>query len=53
MAGRPLTILQVITQRRFSGAERVCLTLSEALQRRGYRVVLLCKPHEVMTGEAR
>ena len=46
--GRPLTILQVITQRRFSGAERVCLWLSSALQDRGHRVLLACTPGEPM-----
>ncbi len=35
--------MQVITQRRFSGAERICLALCEELQRRGHRVTLLCK----------
>lgn len=39
----PLTILQVITQRRYSGAERICLALCEELRQRGNRVVLLCK----------
>lgn len=53
MTQLPLTILQVITQRHLSGAERVCLTLSEALQQRGHRVVLLCKPDEAMVAEAR
>lgn len=42
---RPLSILQVITQRRYSGAERICLALCEELQRRGHRVTLLCKPN--------
>jgi len=49
---RPMTILQVISQRHLSGAERVCLMLSEALQRRGHRVVLLCKDDHAMLGEA-
>jgi len=40
---RPLSILLVITQRRYSGAERICLALCEELQRRGHRVTLLCK----------
>lgn len=48
----PMTILQVISQRHLSGAERVCLMLSESLQRRGHRVVLLCKKDEAMLGEA-
>ena len=47
-----LNILQVISQRHFSGAERVCLTLSEALQERGHRVTVLCKPGETMLAEA-
>jgi glycosyltransferase involved in cell wall biosynthesis len=51
-APRPLTILQVITQRRFSGAERVCLWLSSALQARGHRVLLACKPGEPMQSAA-
>jgi glycosyltransferase involved in cell wall biosynthesis len=49
---RPMTILQVISQRHLSGAERVCLMLSEALQRRGHRVVLICKEDAAMLGEA-
>lgn len=48
----PMTILQVISQRHLSGAERVCLMLSESLQRRGHRVVLLCKKDESMCAEA-
>ena len=48
----PMTILQVISQRHLSGAERVCLMLSESLQRRGHRVVLLCKKDAAMLGEA-
>lgn len=48
-----LTILQVITQRRFSGAERICLSLCEELQRRGHRVRLLCKADGQMVEEAR
>ena len=48
----PLTILQVISQRHLSGAERVCLMLSESLQRRGHRVVLLCKKDAGMLEEA-
>ncbi|CAH2030474.1 glycosyltransferase family 4 protein [Trichlorobacter ammonificans] len=50
---RRLTILQVITQRRFSGAERICLTLCADMQRRGHRVLLLCKPAGGMPEEAR
>ena len=50
---RRLSILQVITQRRFSGAERICLSLCEALQQRGHRVRLLCKDGGQMADEAR
>lgn len=49
---KSLTILQVISQRHLSGAERVCLMLSEALQRRGHRVVLVCKKDTAMLEEA-
>lgn len=48
----PMTILQIISQRHLSGAERVCLMLSESLQRRGHRVILLCKKDAAMLGEA-
>ena len=51
-AVRPLTVLQVITQRRFSGAECICLWLSSALQARGHRVVLACKPGAMMHNAA-
>jgi glycosyltransferase involved in cell wall biosynthesis len=47
-----MTILQVISQRHLSGAERVCLMLSESLQRRGHRVILLCKKDQDMLAEA-
>jgi len=47
-----MTILQVISQRHLSGAERVCLMLSESLQQRGHRVVLICKKDAVMFAEA-
>lgn len=50
---RRLSILQVITQRRFSGAERICLSICEALQQRGHRVRLLCKESGQMADEAR
>jgi len=50
---RPLSILQIITQRRFSGAERVCLSLCADLQQRGHRVLLLCKPDGGLPDEAR
>ena len=49
---KSLTILQVISQRHLSGAERVCLMLSESLQRRGHRVVLVCKRDTAMLEEA-
>ncbi len=48
-----LSILQVITQRRYSGAERICLTLCADMQRRGHRVLLLCKPDGGMPDEAK
>jgi len=48
----PMTILQVISQRHLSGAERVCLMLSGSLQQRGHRVILLCKRDEAMLAEA-
>ena len=47
-----LNIVQVISQRRLLGAERLCLMLSDSLQRRGHRVVLLCKNEPVMLREA-
>lgn len=47
-----MTILQVISQRHLSGAERVCLMLSDSLKRRGHRVILLCKRDEAMLAEA-
>lgn len=50
---KPLSILQIITQRRFSGAERVCLSLCADLQKRGHRVLLLCKPDGGLPDEAR
>jgi len=49
---KPLSILQIITQRRFSGAERVCLSLCVDLQQRGHRVLLLCKPDGGLPDEA-
>lgn len=47
-----LSILQVLSQSRYSGAERVCLDLCEELQRRGHRVLLLCKPAGDLPAEA-
>ncbi len=49
---KQLSILQIITQRRFSGAERVCLSLCADLQQRGHRVLLLCKPDGGLPDEA-
>ncbi len=51
MSERP-SILQIISQSRYSGAERVCLDLCEELQRRGHRVLLLCKPAGDLPAEA-
>lgn len=48
-----LSILQVITQRRFSGAERICLAICEELQSRGHHVRLICKPNGDMPAIAR
>lgn len=48
-----LSILQIITQRRYSGAERICLSLCAGMQRRGHRVLLLCKPDGSMPEEAK
>lgn len=39
---RPLKILQVIAPHRYSGAERIAVTLADGLQRRGHRVVFAC-----------
>ncbi len=51
-AGREkLTILQIITPRRYSGAERAMTYLSEALVARGHRVVVACKYNELMLQE--
>lgn len=50
---KPLAILQIITQRRFSGAERICLSLCADLHQRGHRVLLLCKPDGGLPEEAR
>ena len=40
-----LRILQVITPRRFYGAERVVVYLSEGLRERGHEVAVACKPN--------
>ncbi len=50
---RRLSIVQVITQARFSGAEHVCLNLCVELQRRGHTVTLLCKDAGGYAEEAR
>ena len=50
-ANGKLTVLQVITPRRYSGAERAMTYLSEALIRRGHRVVVACKHNELMMHE--
>ncbi len=48
-----LTVLQVITPKRYSGAERAMTYLSEALVRRGHRVVVACKHNDLMLDELR
>lgn len=53
MNSRKLTILQVITPRRFSGAERMVVYLSQGLQERGHRVVVACKANEKLQAELR
>lgn len=50
---RRLSIVQVISQARFSGAEHVCLNLCVELQRRGHTVTLLCKDVGGYAEEAR
>lgn len=39
---RPLRVLQVIAPHRYSGAERIAVTLADGLQRRGHEVVFAC-----------
>lgn len=51
MNSRKLTVLQVITPRRFSGAERMVVYLSQGLQDRGHRVVVACKRNEKLEAE--
>lgn len=51
MTSRKLTVLQVITPRRFSGAERMVVYLSQGLQERGHRVVVACKANEKLQAE--
>jgi glycosyltransferase involved in cell wall biosynthesis len=48
-----LKILQVITARRFYGAERVLLHLCEGLRDRGHEVWVACKPNEDIERELR
>jgi len=48
-----LRILQVITARRFYGAERVLLHLCEGLRDRGHEVWVACKPNEDIEHELR
>ncbi|MFP3903995.1 MAG: glycosyltransferase [Armatimonadota bacterium] len=48
---RKLTILQVITPRRYSGAERAMTFLSGALVERGHRVVVACKHNKLLLEE--
>ena len=51
MSGERLSILQVITPARYSGAERMMTYLSAALQARGHRVVVACKPNEALEAQ--
>lgn len=51
MADSSLSILQVITPARYSGAERAVTYLSSALQDRGHRVIVACKPNEILQRE--
>ncbi len=46
-----LSILQVITPSRYSGAERVVTFLSAALQQAGHRLVVATKPNERLEAE--
>ncbi len=48
---RPLTILTVIAPHRYSGAERIAVTLAEGLRDRGHRVVFACKHQEQFVAE--
>jgi len=47
----PLTILTVIAPHRYSGAERVAVTLAEGLISRGHRVVFSCKYQHMFVEE--
>lgn len=46
-----LTVLTVITPRRYSGAERMAVYLADGLQQRGHRVVFACKRNELLLRE--
>ncbi len=46
-----LTVLTVITPRRYSGAERMAVYLGDGLQQRGHRVVFACKANELLLRE--
>ena len=46
--GRALTVLTVITPRRYSGAERMAVYLADGLQQRGHRVIFACKRNELL-----
>ena len=48
---KQLSILQVITPSRYSGAERVVTFLSAALQQAGHRLVVATKPNERLEAE--
>ncbi len=48
---RKLTVLQVITPKHYSGAERAMTYLSEKLVSRGHRVVVACKFNRLMLEE--
>lgn len=47
----PLTVLTVITPRRYSGAERMAVYLADGLRRRGHRVVFACKRNDLLLQE--
>lgn len=51
LAGQRLSVLQVITPARYSGAERMLTYLSTGLQDRGHRMVVACKPQETLEAE--
>jgi glycosyltransferase involved in cell wall biosynthesis len=44
MSSAPLRVLHLITPKRYSGAERVCVQLCEDLQQRGHAVEVVTKP---------